>query len=519
MKKVTKIDKLENTKSKTQKLRVAAYCRVSTSADAQLESLEIQKSHYENYINSRDDWQFVGLYYDEGITGTKMDKRPALMQLMQDCSAKKIDFIITKSISRFSRNTTDCLELVRKLIEMDIPIYFEKENINTGSMESELFLTILSSMAEGESASISENAKWSIKKRFQNGTYKTCYPPYGYRWDGRTLRIIPEQAAIVKRIFADVLNGKGTDAIAKELDAEGVPTKRGGKWTTTSVRGILANEKYTGDVIFQKTYTDDSFNRHTNYGEMDMYYVPDHHEAIISKEDFEAAGLVVAQRAAEKGIERGNEKYQQRYAFSGKIICGECGDTFRRRMHSSTHKKYAAWCCNTHLNDTNKCSMLFIKDEDLRIAFVTVLNKLIYSHKIVLKPYVTALQNNPGDENLVRIHHLEKLLEQNTEQRETLTKLMARGYIDQVLYNSETNALLTQANTYRDDIEVINATMSGDSSRFFEAERLLHFVERGSMLEEYSEDLFERFVDHIVVYSRNHVGFVMKCGLTFKEEI
>lgn len=163
--------------------------------------------------------------------------------------------------------------------------------------------------------------------------------------------------------------------------------------------------------------------------------------------------------------------------------------------------------------------MLFIKDEDLRIAFVTVLNKLIYSHKIVLKPYVTALQNNPGDENLVRIHHLEKLLEQNTEQRETLTKLMARGYIDQVLYNSETNALLTQANTYRDDIEVINATMSGDSSRFFEAERLLHFVERGSMLEEYSEDLFERFVDHIVVYSRNHVGFVMKCGLTFKEEI
>lgn len=131
MKKVTKIDKLENSKSKTQKLRVAAYCRVSTSADAQLESLEIQKSHYENYINSRDDWQFVGLYYDEGITGTKMDKRPALMQLMQDCSAKKIDFIITKSISRFSRNTTDCLELVRKLIEMDVPIYFEKEYIST----------------------------------------------------------------------------------------------------------------------------------------------------------------------------------------------------------------------------------------------------------------------------------------------------------------------------------------------------------------------------------------------------
>lgn len=163
--------------------------------------------------------------------------------------------------------------------------------------------------------------------------------------------------------------------------------------------------------------------------------------------------------------------------------------------------------------------MLFLKDEDLKVAFVTVLNKPIYSHKIVLKPYAAALQSNSGDENLVRIQRLERLLEQNTEQRETLTRLMAQGYIDQILYNSETNALLAHANTYREDSEVINATMSGDSSRFFEAERLLHFAERGSMLEEYNEDLFERFVDHIQVYSRQEVGFVMKCGLTFKEMI
>lgn len=309
------------------------------------------------------------------------------------------------------------------------------------------------------------------------------------------------------------------DTIAKALDDEGVPTKRGGKWTSTSVRGILSNEKYTGDVIFQKTYTDDSFNRHTNKGELDMYYVADHHEAIISKEDFEAAGLLITQRAAEKGIKRESQKYQQRYAFSGKIICNECGDTFRRRMHSSTYGKYVAWCCNTHLADKDKCSMLYLRDDDLKLAFVTVLNKLIYSHKLVLKPYAAALQNNSGDESLIRIQHLERLLEQNTEQRETLTRLIAQGYIDQVLYNSETNALLTQANTYREDIEVINATMSGDSSRFFEAERLLRFAERGSMLEEYSEDLFERFVDHIQVYSRHEVGFVMKCGLTFKEMI
>lgn len=519
MKKVTKIDKVQSITGKNQKLRVAAYCRVSTSNDAQLESLETQKAHYESYITSRDDWQFAGLYFDEGISGTKKDKRPELTRMMQDCAAKKIDFIITKSISRFSRNTTDCLELVRKLLEMNVPIYFEKENINTGSMESELFLTILSSMAEGESTSISENSKWSIKKRFQNGTFKLSYAPYGYRWDGRTLRVIPEQAEVVKRIFADVLSGKGTDTIAKELDAEGIPTKRGGKWTSSSVRGIIANEKYTGDVIFQKTYTDESFNRHTNNGELDMYYIQDHHEAIISREDFDAAGLLIEQRASEKGIQRGDNKYQQRYAFSGKIICGDCGNTFRRRVHSSTYGKYIAWCCNTHLEDTNKCSMMYLRDDDLKVAFLTVLNKLIYCHKLVLKSYVTALQNNSGDESLMRIQHLEKLMEQNTEQRETLTKLMAQGYIDNVLYTSETNALLAQANTYREDIDSINKTMSGDSSRVFEAERLLHFAERSSMLQEYSEELFERFVDHIHVYSRQEVGFVMKCGLTFKEMI
>lgn len=162
---------------------------------------------------------------------------------------------------------------------------------------------------------------------------------------------------------------------------------------------------------------------------------------------------------------------------------------------------------------------MFIKDEDLKVSFVTVLNKLIYSHKLVLKPYVASFENNSGDENLVRIRHLENLLEQNTEQRETLTKLMAQGYIDQVLYTSETNALLTQADNYREDINVITSTMNCDNSRFFEAERLLHFAERHAMLTSYSEELFENFVDHIEVYSRNEIGFVMKCGLTFKEMI
>lgn len=519
MKKVTKIDKIQPSKAAKRKLRVAAYCRVSTDSDAQLESLETQKMHYENYINSRDDWEFAGLYFDEGITGTKADKRPKLMRLIDDCKAKKIDFVITKSISRFSRNTTDCLSLVRTLLNLNIPVYFEKENINTGSMESELFLSILSGLAEGESTSISENNKWGIKKRFENGTYKLGYVPYGYRWENGEIIVDPEQAVIVKRIFSELLAGKGTDAIAKSLNSENVPTKKGGRWTSTSIRGILTNEKYTGDCIFQKTYTDSNFNRHRNDGQLDQYYVTDHHEAIISHEDFDAAAALIEQRANEKGILRGSDKYQQRYAFSGKIICGECGDTFRRRIHSSTYGKYPAWVCNTHLADTSKCSMLYLRDDDIKLAFATMMNKLIYCHKLVLKPYLESLQANTSDEAFLRIQQLEILLEQNAEQRETLHKLMAQGYIDQILFTQENNALLTQANDFRSDIEALNRSVTDDTSKVYETELLIHFCERGEMLPEYNEDLFELFVDHIEVYSRKSIGFVLHCGLTFKERI
>lgn len=519
MKKVTKIDKIQPSQATKKKLRVAAYCRVSTDSDAQLESLETQKEHYKSYITSRDDWAFAGLYFDEGITGTKADKRPKLMQLIDDCKAKKIDFIITKSISRFSRNITDCLEIVRTLLNLNIPVYFEKENINTGSMESELFLSILSSMAEGESTSISENNKWSIKKRFLDGTYKLAYTPYGYIWKDGEILVNPKQAEIVKRIFRELLSGKGTDAIAKELNQEHIPTKKGSRWTSSSIRGIIKNEKYTGDCIFQKTYTDSNFNRHKNDGHLDQYYVADHHEAIISHEDFEAAAALIEQRANEKGIKKGNAKYQQRYAFSGKIICGKCGNTFRRRIHSSTYGKYAAWTCNTHLSDTSKCSMLYIRDDDLKLAFTTMINKLIYCHKLVLKPYLKALQENTGDTSLLRIQQLEILLEQNAEQRDTLHKLMGQGYIDQILFTQENNALLSQANDYRNEIEALNRSQTLDTTKVYETERLLHFCERGEMQLKYSEELFELFVDHIEVYSRQEIGFALHCGLILKEMI
>ena len=303
------------------------------------------------------------------------------------------------------------------------------------------------------------------------------------------------------------------------MNQEQISSQKGGRWTSASIRGIIANEKYTGDCIFQKTYTDSNFNRHKNNGTLDRYYISEHHEAIISHDDFNAANALIEQRANEKGIKRGSKKYQQRYAFSGKIICNKCGNTFRRRIHTSTYGSYTAWVCNTHLADRKKCSMLFIKDADIKLAFSTMLNKLIYGYRFVLTPYLKALQENTGDDVLLKIQHLEALLEQNAEQRETLHKLMGQGYIDQVLFAQENNTLLSLANYYRTEIEALNRSITGDSTKVYETERLIHFCKYGEMLQEYRDDLFELFTDHIQVYSRQKVGFTLRCGLTFQEKI
>lgn len=330
-----RITKIEENKALlvNKKICVAAYCRVSTASDEQLISLDAQKTHYEKYIKANDEWEFVGLYYDEGVTGTKKEVRDGLLSLIADCEKGMIDLVITKSISRFCRNTTDCLELVRKLLDLNVYINFEKENLNTGSMESELMLSILSSLAESESVSISENEKWSIKKRFQNGTYIISYPPYGYENINGEMVIVPEQAEVVKQIFADTLEGKSTHAIAKGLNERGISSKKGSKWTPGTVNAIIRNEKFTGDVIFQKTYTDSSFNRHINYGEHDQYLCENHHEPIVSYEIFDKANDIMNQRSKEKGNGENTWRYQNRYGFSGKIICGECRGTFKRRKH------------------------------------------------------------------------------------------------------------------------------------------------------------------------------------------
>jgi len=286
MSRITKIEAVK--KQPKKKIRVAAYAMVSTGSDKQLASLDTQKRHYEQYIKARPDWDYAGLYFDEGVTGTKMAKREGLLQMLGDCERGLIDYIIVKSISRFSRNTVESIETIRRLSEKGIYIFFEKENIDTGKMESELLLSILSSLAESESRSIAENSKWSVQKRFANGTYKLGYMPYGYKKVDGDMVVDEDEAKIVRQIFADYISGKSTQTIARKLNERGISPKRGNTWSAHVVGGMIKNEKYIGDVLLGKTYTDSQFNRHINHGERDMYYIENHHPAIVSKEDFES---------------------------------------------------------------------------------------------------------------------------------------------------------------------------------------------------------------------------------------
>lgn len=516
--KVTKIVQNSDDQVKHSKLRVAAYARVSTDSDNQLVSLETQKNHYESYIKANPAWEFAGLYYDEGITGTKKEKRSELLRMIADCEHGKIDLIVTKSISRFARNTMDCLDLVRKLTKLGISVYFESENINTGSMDSELMLSILSGLAEGESASIAENNKWSIQKRFQNGTFKIASSPYGYDAVDGELVVNEQQAEIVRFIFTELLSGKSTHKIAAELNRRDIPSKKGGHWTSTTIRGMAGNEKYTGDVIFQKTYTDACYNRHKNYGTKEQYYVKDNHTAIISHKDFEAVQKIIGQHAKEKGVEKYSDKYLNRYTFSGKIICEQCGGTFKRRTHSSG-RKYIAWCCSTHIENIGKCSMKYVPDSDFEYAFVTMMNKLIFSHQTVLKPLLISLRSVNTDDSLVSIQDIDKKISENVEQQNVLVNLMTKGYLDRVVYKKSNNNLLQEAEQLQRQKESINRLLHSGNQHLNEVSALLQFATKVTMLKRFDEGVFNKFVERINVFSRTEIGFELKCGITLKERL
>jgi site-specific DNA recombinase len=390
---------------KLQKKRVAAYCRVSTDQAEQLSSYEAQVKYYTAYIEGNPEYECAGIYADEGISGTNTKKREQFNRMIEDCKARKIDMVITKSISRFARNTLDTLTYVRLLKDLGIEVFFEKENIKTLDSKGEVLLSILSSLAQDESRSISENSTWGIRRRFEQGKLHINHTKFlGYDKDKNgNLVINPKQAKIVKRIYEDFLDGKGANRIARDLENDGTLNWNGkAKWYEGSIRKMLTNEKYKGDALLQKTYTVDflSKKRADNNGEVPQYYVEDSHPAIIDKEMWEAVQLEMERRrnfALKYGIQK-LEYATTDNPFAGRVICGSCGRVFGRKVWNSTSEKLRriVWQCNgKYLAKGEKgCGSRHIDDGVLYQAFVDVFNAMVEQKEYFLEKWQNRLASN-----------------------------------------------------------------------------------------------------------------------------
>ena len=365
-KNIIQIDTLPQLK---RKLRVAAYARVSSSKDAMLHSLSAQVSYYNKYISSHDDWEFVGIYADEGISGTKED-RDEFQRMINDCRAGKIDLILTKAISRFARNTMTMLEIVRELKNLNVDVFFEEQNLHSISSDGEMVLTLLASVAQEEARSVSENQKWRIRKDFEKGLIWGGNSAYGYRIINKKMVIIPEEAKLVKRIFQLYIGGLGFQKISKLLNDEGIPAMRAKRWNKQSLQQIIANINYTGDLLLQKTYNENYLTKKTkiNRGELDQFFVENDHEAIITRDEYYAA-LEIRRKRVEY-FKLDNFKVRT-YPLTGFVRCGNCGKNYNHKRTRYTEK----WSCVTYQNmGKAECDAKSVPDAELTRITLEVLN-------------------------------------------------------------------------------------------------------------------------------------------------
>lgn len=361
------------------KRKVAGYARVSTDQDEQFTSYQAQVDYYTKKIKSNPEWEFVDVYTDEGISGTNTKKRDGFNQMIKDALDRKIDLIVTKSVSRFARNTVDSLTFIRKLKEKGVEVYFEKENIYTFDSKGELLITIMSSLAQEESRSISENVTWGIRKSFSDGKVSMPYKRFlGYKKgeDGKPV-IVEEEALIVKDIYSLFLKyGYSTTKIAKEFNERGIKTPSGkGKWGVTTVESILANEKYKGDALLQKKYVVDflTHKAKVNEGEIPQYYVENSHPAIIDKVEWDLVQIELERR------KKLGKTYSSKNIFASKLVCEDCGSYFGRKVwHSTDEYRTIVYQCNGKFkNKDNRCKTPILREEEIKTMFLKAYNEFV----------------------------------------------------------------------------------------------------------------------------------------------
>ena len=494
----------------TARLRVCAYARVSSDSEDQQHSFAAQVRYYTTLITSHEDWEFVDIYADEGITGTRADKREDFQRMMQDCRDGKIDRILVKSLSRFARNTQDCIASVRELKQLGVTVVFEKEHLNTGTMANEMFLSMMSAFAQEESISISQNMRKGARMRMENGTFRISQIPYGYRADGSgTLMIKPAEAAVVREIYTAYLSGIGVQSIAEEMERRQVPKLRGqAVWSKQGVLYILKNERYMGDARFCKSYRSEMlpFRKIENKGQKKQYYQENTHEPIADRNTF----IKVQDLLAERGQKHGRPQKREIYPFTGRLICAECGAAFYRRIKPGGIE----WACASHLhNDANACSMKNVSERELWNAVLALHDKLARNKEEILGEYLSHLrqiQDRQSMENpqILAIHQsIAKLLKQN----HTLHDLRVKGCVDSAFFQSQANAIQQQLDAQRTRLRQYQKQV--DLTPILrETKRLMESLEQGDLQMWFSLQVVS------VKLSASEIRFTMKNKLVFTEQ-
>ena len=519
---------------KLNRLRVAAYCRVSTDDEDQIKSYNSMVRYYTDLIKNNKQWVFAGVYADRAITGTKTDKREEFQRLIQDCMSGKIDMVIAKSIPRFARNTLDTLKYVRMLKERNIAVYFEVEKINT-LKDGEFLMTILSSVAQQEVENTSAYVKKGLKMKMKRGELVGFQGCLGYDYDvvTKSISINEEGAKVVRYIFDRYVAGAGSTMIARELNEQGIMTIRGNPWTSSSVMGIVNNEKYKGDILLGKTFTVDplSKRRLENLGEENRFYIRDHHEPIISEETFARAQEIRNRRNGNrKSATPGKrEKFSRQYAFSCMLECGFCGASLsRRRWHSSSKYKKTIWqCVKSTKSGKRFCpDSKGIPEEVIEDAFIESYRMLCADNKDVLEEFIHRIEKTlSGDTIKDKVINLQKRVNVVQGKRKKLLDNYLTGIVTQDIYEETDVGFEKELSDLKAKIKLLEQQMDEEDSLQRRVADFRKALSQNEVLEKFDRGIFESIIEKVIVGGFDEEGnkdpykitFIYKTG--FKNEI
>ena len=522
---------LQQTTAVTKQLRVAAYCRVSTKEEEQASSYEAQCEYYTDKIMSNKEWTMAGIFADEGITGTSTKKRTEFLRMIRQCKQKKIDLILTKSIQRFARNTLDCINYTRILRQLGIGVLFEKENINSLPADSEFMITMYGAMAQSESESISGNIRRGRQMHANVGTLKVpCHRLYGYKKDeNEKFCIIPEQAEVVREIYERYKNGASLRNLKDWLESNHIKTVLGTEeWSVSAIKGILTNEKYCGDVLLQKTFCTDVISKKIvkNIGQMTQYYMPDHHEGIVSKEKYQAVQAEMARRGAlrspSKQAVTGRSCYTSKYALSDRLFCGECGTLYRRKTRNIKGNIYHEWRCISRLEYGKKyCHNSPTLDEaPLQQAVLAAINASMSGRKVLADQLVDAMEQElapvPGES--MSLGDIDRAVTELGKQFDTLLAEAANGDADEYAERFRT------ISTTMEELKRRKAAILGIRQEQEQISRRIHAAASAMTaatvgITEWDDGVVYQMLEKVTVLTGNRIKVTFRNGVEIEQTV